>query len=72
MHIGITEGLLVGVLISIVMIIHASAFPRIVHLGRLPESEGGHFKDLARFKYAEQFPGRWNYIKYVFLSAFLS
>ncbi|KAJ1394925.1 sulfate transporter family-domain-containing protein, partial [Ochromonadaceae sp. CCMP2298] len=43
---GITEGLLVGVLISIVMIIHASAFPRIVHLGRLPESEGGCWYDL--------------------------
>ena len=55
--VGVSEGLFVGIGISLAMIIHSTAFPRVVHLGKLPEAEGGHYKDISRYTYAEQFPG---------------
>jgi SulP family sulfate permease len=55
--VGVSQGLIAGIALSIAMIIHATAFPSIVHVGKLPDSEGGHYKDVARFKNAHQHPG---------------
>lgn len=55
--VGVSEGLFVGIAISIAMILHSTAFPHVVHLGKLPENEGGHYKDVSRYPYAVQFPG---------------
>eukprot|EP01038_Epipyxis_sp_PR26KG_P014775 gene14775-19856_t len=54
---GVTEGLIVGIFISIMMILHVIAFPRVVHLGKLPEEEGGHYRNILRFPQARQIPG---------------
>ncbi len=43
---GILEGIGVGVLISIGIVIHRSSYPNIVMLGRLPETN--HYRDLQR------------------------
>jgi SulP family sulfate permease len=55
--VGVSQGLIAGIVLSIAMIIHATAFPSIVHVGKLSDSEGGHYKDVARFKNARQHPG---------------
>ena len=52
--IGIPEGVFTGVVLSIAVVMRASAYPNIVHLGRLPEDQGGHFKNVERFKDAAQ------------------
>ena len=54
---GVSDGLFVGIFISIAMIIHGTAFPAMVHLGRLPLNEGGYYKDITRFQHAQQEPG---------------
>lgn len=43
---GILEGIGVGVLISLGIVIHRSSYPNIVMLGRLPETN--HYRDLQR------------------------
>lgn len=55
--IGVSVGLYIGVIISIGMIVFETSFPTIAHLGKLPESEGGQFRDVRRFPSAEQIPG---------------
>ena len=55
--VGVTEGLFCGIILSIAVILYNSAFPYIAHLGKLPESEGGVYKDIVRFKVAVQEPG---------------
>jgi len=55
--VGVTEGLFCGIVLSIAVILYNSAFPYIAHLGKLPESEGGAYKDIRRFKVAVQEPG---------------
>lgn len=55
--VGVSEGLYVGIAMSIAVILHSSSFPHMAHLGKLPDSEGGHYKDVQRFPNAEQFPG---------------
>jgi len=55
--VGVSEGLFIGIFISIAMIVRATAFPEIVHVGKLPDSDGGHYKNLERFQTAEQHPG---------------
>eukprot|EP01036_Dinobryon_divergens_P022049 gene22049-30283_t len=57
LFVGVTDGLFVGILLSISLIFHSSAFPNIVHLGHLPESDGGHYKNISRFPTATQIPG---------------
>ena len=57
LFVGVTDGLFVGILLSISLIFHSSAFPSIVHLGQLPESDGGHYKNISRFPGAIQIPG---------------
>jgi sulfate permease, SulP family len=49
--VGITEGIFLGVVFSIATIMNSSAFPRMTHLGRLPD---GHFRDVTRFRNARQ------------------
>lgn len=55
--VGITEGLFVGIFMSIAVVLQSSAFPRIATLGKLPDPLGGHYKDVTRFKEAKQIPG---------------
>lgn len=55
--VGVTEGLFAGIFISIAVVMQASAFPRIVHLGKLRDKEGIHYEDISRFPQAEQLPG---------------
>jgi sulfate permease, SulP family len=55
--IGIPEGVLMGIILSIAFVMNATAFPRICHLGRLPEEEGGYYKDVQRYDHAKQLPG---------------
>lgn len=55
--IGVTDGLFVGIILSLSMIFHSTAFPYVAHLGKLPASEGSHFKDVSRFSTAQQIPG---------------
>lgn len=43
---GILEGIGIGVLISLGIVIHRSSYPNIVMLGRLPDTE--HYRDLER------------------------
>ena len=57
LFVGVTDGLFVGILLSVSMIFHSSAFPSIVHLGQLPDSDGGHYKNISRFPNAVQIPG---------------
>ena len=57
LFVGESEGLFVGVVVSFMMLIHQVASPSIAHLGKLPESEGGQFRDVRRFPSAEQIPG---------------
>lgn len=54
--IGIPEGVFSGVVLSIAVVMKTSAYPNIVHLGRLPDDQGGHFKNVERFKDALQIP----------------
>lgn len=54
--VGISEGIFVGVLVSIFRVIKTSAYPHIAHLGKLPEGDGGHFRDVERFCHAKQIP----------------
>lgn len=55
--IGVSQGLFVGIFLSIAVVLRTSAFPRIVHLGKFPEALGGHFRDATKFKEAKQIPG---------------
>ena len=55
--VGVTEGLFAGIFLSIAVILYNSAFPYVAHLGKLPDSEGGAYKDTVRFKVAAQVPG---------------
>ncbi len=55
--VGVTEGLFAGIVLSIAVILYNSAFPYIAHLGKLPDSAGGAYKDIFRFKVAVQTPG---------------
>jgi len=55
--VGVTDGLFVGIVLSLSMIFHSTAFPYVAHLGKLPPSEGNHFKDISRFSTAQQIPG---------------
>jgi len=55
--VGVTDGLFVGIILSLSMIFHSTAFPHVAHLGKLPPSEGSHFKDVNRFSSAQQIPG---------------
>lgn len=57
LFIGVTEGLFSGIFLSIAVVMKSVAFPQIVHLGRLPSEEGGHYKDITRFPQARQLPG---------------
>jgi len=57
LFVGESEGLFVGMIVSFMMLIHNVASPTIAHLGKLPESEGGQFRDVQRFPSAEQIPG---------------
>jgi len=43
---GILEGIGIGVLISLGIVIHSSSYPNIVMLGRLPDTD--HYRDLER------------------------
>lgn len=54
--IGISEGVLIGVVLSIAVVLNSTGFPQIVHLGKLPQSQGGHWKDIRRFRNAAQIP----------------
>jgi sulfate transporter 4 len=54
--IGISQGILVGIFLSIAFVMNASAFPHIAHLGQLPSDCGGHFRDVKRFPNAKQLP----------------
>lgn len=55
--IGVTNGLFVGIFLSFAVVMKGVAFPYIAHMGRLPEDEGGYYKDILRFPEAEQAPG---------------
>lgn len=55
--VGVIDGLFVGIFFSFAVVMKAVAFPHIVHLGKLPEDEGGHFRDVNRFPEAVQIPG---------------
>lgn len=55
--VGVIDGLFVGIFLSFAIVMRSVAFPHIVHLGKLPEDEGGHYKDVHRFPEAEQIPG---------------
>jgi len=58
LFIGESEGLFIGMIVSFMVLIHRVASPNIVHLGKLPESDGhGHYRDVRRFPSAEQIPG---------------
>lgn len=46
LSLGILEGIGIGVLISLAIVIHRSSYPNIVMLGRLPDTE--HYRDLER------------------------
>jgi SulP family sulfate permease len=46
LSLGILEGIGVGVLISLGIVIHRSSYPNIVMLGRLPETD--HYRDIER------------------------
>ncbi len=46
LSLGILEGIGIGVLISLGIVIHRSSYPNIVMLGRLPETD--HYRDLER------------------------
>lgn len=46
LSLGILEGIGIGVLISLGIVIHRSSYPNIVMLGRLPDTE--HYRDLER------------------------
>ncbi|MEL6971957.1 MAG: sulfate permease [Bacteroidota bacterium] len=52
---GIEEGVLTGVILSLLMIIFQASQPRVVTLGRLPDSRS--YRDVERFPDAVQFPG---------------
>lgn len=54
--IGISQGILIGVILSITFVMNASAFPHVAHLGQLPSELGGYYRDVSRFKEAEQLP----------------
>jgi len=54
--IGISQGILVGIFLSIAFVMNESAFPHTSHLGQLPAEFGGHFRDVTRFPNAEQLP----------------
>eukprot|EP01040_Poterioochromonas_malhamensis_P003310 gene3310-3532_t len=54
---GVTEGLFVGICISIAMVMKTTAFPHIVILGKLPDQPTGQYRDIKRFPEAEQIPG---------------
>lgn len=55
--IGVSEGILIGVMLSIISVLNSSANPQIAHLGKLPTTEGGHWKNIRRFNSAKQIPG---------------
>eukprot|EP01033_Poteriospumella_lacustris_P008711 gene8711-6263_t len=55
--VGVIDGLFVGIFFSFAVVMKGVAFPHVVHLGKLPEDEGGHFKDVDRFPEAVQIPG---------------
>jgi SulP family sulfate permease len=54
---GITEGLFAGIFLSVAVVMKTTAFPHIVHIGKLPETEGGYYRDIRRYPQAEQIPG---------------
>lgn len=54
---GITEGLFVGIFLSVAVVMQTTAFPHIVHIGKLPTAEGGYYRDISRYPEAEQIPG---------------
>jgi sulfate permease, SulP family len=54
--VGISEGVLIGVIVSILFVVNATAFPYIAHLGKLPDEDGGNFRDVRRFPSAHQLP----------------
>lgn len=51
---GIEEGILAGILFSVIMIIYDNAKPHIAILGQLPYTQ--HYKDIERFPEAVQIP----------------
>jgi SulP family sulfate permease len=55
--VGVVDGLFVGIFLSVALVMKSAAFPNIVHLGQLPDDEGGYFKDIDRFPEASQIPG---------------
>ena len=55
--IGVSEGLFIGIGLSLAIIIYNTAFPSISHLGRLCDQDGGHYKSIDRFENAKQHPG---------------
>jgi SulP family sulfate permease len=57
--IGVSQGLVAGISISIGLITYSSAFPQIATLGRIPDGsgEGGYYKNVQRFPSAVQHPG---------------
>eukprot|EP01039_Chlorochromonas_danica_P011715 gene11715-13151_t len=54
---GVTEGLFAGMFISIGVVMQASAFPGIAHLGKFQRGDEHYYKDVKRFPEAEQVPG---------------
>ena len=57
LFVGVTDGLFVGIFLSVTLAFHSIAFPTIVHLGRLSDAEGGQYRNVERFPHAEQLPG---------------
>jgi len=56
--IGVKEGLLIGIVFSMALVVQHSAFPRIVVLGkRKSESGANQYRDIKRFTDAEEIPG---------------
>lgn len=54
--VGISQGIFIGVIFSMMIVLNCTAFPQIVHLGKLPYEQGGHFKNIRRFPEATQIP----------------
>ena len=52
--IGIPQGVFIGVILSMLFVMNASAFPQIVILGKLPDEEGNYYRDVKRFPKAKQ------------------
>lgn len=55
--VGVTNGLFVGIAISLAVIVYAAAYPSIHILGQLSVAEGGHYREVAHHAQATQHAG---------------